>query len=80
MNIAHNGSNRRHQLSILVLNDIDIFDGKQGHKLDDWLADVENAAAIVEEDEVVVAKGKARGLFLKILLLKWQQCDGAFLS
>ena len=62
MNIAHNGSNRRHQLSILVLNDIDIFDGKQGHKLDDWLADVENAAAIVEEDKVVVAKGKARGL------------------
>ena len=44
------------------MNDIDIFDGKQGHKLDDWLADVENAAAIVEEDEVVVAKGKARGL------------------
>ena len=62
MNITHNGSNRRHQLSILVLNDIDTFDGKQGHKLDDWLADVENAAAIVEEDEVVVAKGKVRGL------------------
>ena len=38
------------------------FDGKQGHKLDDWLADVENAAAIVEEDEVVVAKGNARGM------------------
>ena len=52
----------RHQLSISVLNDIDTFNGKQGHKLDDWLADVENAAAIVEEDEVVVAKGKARGL------------------
>ena len=44
------------------MNDIDTFDGKQGHKLDDWLADVENAAAIIEEDEVVVAKGKARGL------------------
>ena len=46
----------------MVLNDIDTFNGKQGHKLDNWLADVENAAAIVEEDEVVVAKGKARGL------------------
>ena len=45
-----------------MLNDIDTFDGKQGHKLDNWLADVENAAAIVEENEVVVAKGKARGL------------------
>ena len=44
------------------MNDIDTFDGKQGHKLDNWLADIENAAAIVEEDEVVVAKGKARGL------------------
>ena len=62
MNITHNNSNRRHQLSISVLNDIDTFDWKQGHKLDDWLADVENAAAIVEEDEVVVAKGKVRGL------------------
>ena len=62
MNITHNSSNRRHQLSILVLNNIDTFDGKQSHKLDDWLADVENAAAIVEEDEVVVAKGKVRGL------------------
>ena len=31
MNITHNGSNRRHQLSISVLNDIDTFDGKQGH-------------------------------------------------
>ena len=58
MNTTHNGSNRRHQLSISVLNDIDTFDGKQGHKLDDC----DNAAAIVEEDEVVVAKGKARGL------------------
>ena len=58
MNTTHNGSNRRHQLSISVLNDIDTFNGKQGHKLDDWLADVENAAAIVEEDEVVVAKEK----------------------
>ena len=62
MNITHNGSNRRHQLSISVLNDIDTFNCKQGHKLDNWLADIENAAAIVEEDEVVVAKGKARGL------------------
>ena len=62
MNTTHNNSNRIHQLSISVLNDIDTFDGKQGHKLDDWLADVENAAAIVEENEVVVAKGKARGL------------------
>ena len=62
MNTTHNSSNRRHQLSISVLNDIDTFDGKQGHKLDDWLADVENSAAIVEEDEVVVAKGKVRGL------------------
>ena len=62
MNITHNSSNQRHQLSISVLNDIDTFDGKQGHKLDYWLAEVENAAAIVEEDEVVVAKGKVRGL------------------
>ena len=62
MNATQNGSNRRHQLSISVLNDIDTFDGKQGHKLDDWLADIENAAAIVEEDEVVVVKGKVRGL------------------
>ena len=62
MNTTLNGSNRRHQLSISVLNDIDTFDGKQGHKLDYWLADVENAAVIVEEDEVMVAKGKARGL------------------
>ena len=62
MNATHNSSNRRHQLSISVLNDIDTFNGKQGHKLDDWLADIENAAAIVEEDEVVVAKGKVRGL------------------
>ena len=62
MNTTHNSSNQRHQLSILVLNVIDTFDGKQGHKLDDWLTDVENAAAIIEEDEVVVGKGKARGL------------------
>ena len=62
MNTTHYGSNRRHQLSISVLNNIDTFDGKQGHKPDDWLADVENAAAIVEEDEVVVAKGKVRRL------------------
>ena len=62
MNTTHNNSNQRHQLSISVLNDIDTFNGKQGHKLDDWLADVENAAAIIEENEVVVAKGKVRGL------------------
>ena len=62
MNTTHNNSSRRHQLSISVLNNIDTFDGKQGHKLDNWLADVENAAVIVEENEVVVAKGKARGL------------------
>ena len=62
MNTTHNNSNQRHQLSISVLNDIDTFDGKQGHKLDDWLADVENAAAIIEENKVVVAKGKVRGL------------------
>ena len=35
MNTTLNNSNRRHQLSISVLNDIDTFDGKQGHKLDD---------------------------------------------
>ena len=57
-----NTSNRRHQLSISVLNDIDTFNDKQGHKLDDWLADIENAAAIVEENEVMVVKGKASGL------------------
>ena len=62
MNTTLNNSNRRHQLSISVLNNIDTLDGKQGHKLDDWLADIENAAAIVEENEVMVAKGKARGL------------------
>ena len=62
MNTTHNTSSQRHQLSISVLNDIDTFDGKQGHKLDDWLADVENAAAIIEENEAVVAKGKVRGL------------------
>ena len=61
MNTTLNNSNRRHQLSISVLNSIDTFDGKQGHKLDDWLADIENAAAIVE-NEVMIAKGKARGL------------------
>ena len=33
MNTTHNNSSRRHQLSISVLNDIDTFDGKQGHKL-----------------------------------------------
>ena len=67
MNTTHNNSSQRHQLSISVLNDIDTFDGKQGHKLDDWLADVENAAAIVEEDKVVVAKGKARGLAQELI-------------
>ena len=62
MNTTLNNSNRRHQLSISVLNDIYTFDGKQGHKLDDWLANIENAATLVEENEVIVAKGKARGL------------------
>ena len=62
MNTTLNNSNRRHQLSISVLNDIDTYDGKQGHKLDDWLADIKNAATLVEENEVMVAKGKARGL------------------
>ena len=62
MNTTLNNSNRRHQLSISVLNDIDTFDGKRGHTLDNWLADIENAAAIVEENKVMVAKGKARGL------------------
>ena len=62
MNTTLNNSNRRHQLSISVLNDIDTFDGKQGHKLDDWLANIENAATLVEENKVIVAKGKARGL------------------
>ena len=62
MNTTLNNSNRRRQLSISVLNDIDTYDGKQGHKLDDWLADIENAATLVEEDEVRVAKEKARGL------------------
>ena len=38
MNTTLNNSNRRHQLSISVLNDINTHDGKQGHKLDDWLA------------------------------------------
>ena len=55
MNTTLNNSNRRHQLSISVLNDIDTYDGKQGHKLDDWLADMENAATLVEENEVMVA-------------------------
>ena len=62
MNTTLNNSNRRHQLSISVLNDINRFDGKQGHKLDDWLANIENAATLVEETKVTVAKGKARGL------------------
>ena len=62
MNTTLNNSNRRHQLSISVLNDINTFNGKQGHKLDNWLADIENAATLVEENEVMVAKGKARGL------------------
>ena len=62
MNTTLNNSNRRHQLSISVLNDIDTFNGKQGHKLDDWLADIENATAIVKENKVMVAKGKVKGL------------------
>ena len=62
MNTTLNNSNRRHQLSISVLNDIDTYNGKRGHKLDDWLSDIENAATLVEENEVLVAKGKARGL------------------
>ena len=62
MNTTLSNSNRRHQLSISVLNDIDTFDGKQGHKLDDWLANIENAATLVEENKVMVAKGEARGL------------------
>ena len=62
MNTTLSNSNRRHQLSISVLNDIDTFNGKQGHKLDNWLSNIENAAAIVEENKVMVAKGKARGL------------------
>ena len=59
MNTTLNNSNRRHQLSISVLNNIDTYDSKQGHKLDDWLADIENATALVEENKVMVAKGKA---------------------
>ena len=62
MNTTLNNSNRRHQLSISVLNNINTYDGKQEHKLDDWLADIKNAATLVEEDKVRVAKGKARGL------------------
>ena len=62
MNTTLNNSNRRHQLSISVLNDIDTYNGKQGQKLDDWLTNIENAATLVEENEVMVAKGKARGL------------------
>ena len=62
MNTTLNNSNRRHQLSISVLNDTDTFDGKQGHKLNDLLAIIENATTLVEENEVIVAKGKARGL------------------
>ena len=62
MNTTLNNSNRGHQLSISVLNDINTFDGRQGHKLDDWLADIENAATLVEENKVILAKGKARGL------------------
>ena len=59
MNTTLNNSNRRHQLSISVLNDIDTFDFKQGHKLDDWLADIENAATLVEENEVISSKRKS---------------------
>ena len=60
-NTTLNTSNQRHQLSISVLNDIDTFDGKQGHKLDDWLTDVENAAAIVEEDGSYGSKRQGKG-------------------
>ena len=67
MNTTLNNSNRRHQLSISALNNIDTFDGKQGHKLGDWLANNENAATLVEENEVIVAKGKARGLVLDLI-------------
>ena len=67
MNTTLNNSNRRHQLSISVLNDINTYDGKQGHKLDDWLANIENAATLVEENEVIVAKGKVRGLAWDII-------------
>ena len=42
MNTTLNNSNRRHKLSISVLDDIDTYDSKQGHKLDDWLANIEN--------------------------------------
>ena len=62
MNSTLNNSNRRHQLSISVLKDIDTFDSKQGHKLDDWLTDIENAATLVEKSEERVARGKAKGL------------------
>ena len=37
-------------------------DSKQGHKLDNWLANIENAVTLLEENKVMVAKGKARGL------------------
>ena len=47
-NTTLNNSNRRHQLSISVLNDINTYDVKQGHKLDDWLANIKNSATIVE--------------------------------
>ena len=66
MNTTLNNSNRRHQLSISVLDDISTYNGKQRHKLDDWLANIENAATLVEEDEVRVAKGKARGQALAL--------------
>ena len=67
MNTTLNNSNRRHQLSISALNNIDTFDGKQGHKLGDWLANNENAATLVEGNKVIVAKGKARGLVLDLI-------------
>ena len=62
MNTTLNNSNRRHQLSISALNDIDTYNSKQGHKRDDWLANIKNAATLVEENEVMVGKGKAREL------------------
>ena len=71
MNTTLNNSNRRHQLSISVLNDIATLDGKQGHKLEDWLANIENAAAIVEENEIMVARGKSRGLACDLIKDCW---------
>ena len=62
MTTTLNNGNRRHQLNISVLNNIDTYDGKQEHKLDDWLTNIKNAATLVEENKVMVAKVKTRGL------------------